>query len=87
MIQPPVFLLQQQVALKTARRVAVSRGASFADFLPATDKIRAKVRAVRPPFVQIHFGFPRLMKGKALVYYLICACASIAEQICITRIR
>jgi hypothetical protein len=26
MIQPPAFLLQQQVALKTARRVAVVRG-------------------------------------------------------------
>ena len=48
MIRPPAFLLQQQVALKTARRVAVARGASFASFLPATDKIRAKVRAVRP---------------------------------------
>jgi len=49
MIQPQAFLLQQQVALKTARRVAIARGASFADFLPATDEIRAKVRAVRPP--------------------------------------
>lgn len=48
MIQPPAFLLQQQVALKTARRVAIARGASFARFLPATDKIRAKVRAVAP---------------------------------------
>jgi hypothetical protein len=34
MIQPQAFLLQQQVALKTARPVAVARGASFADFLP-----------------------------------------------------
>jgi hypothetical protein len=64
MIQPQAFLLQQQVALKTARQVAVARSASFADFLPATDKIRAKVRAVRPPFVQTHFGFPRFMNGK-----------------------
>jgi hypothetical protein len=30
MIQPPALLLQQQIALKTARRVAVARGASFA---------------------------------------------------------
>jgi hypothetical protein len=29
--------------------VLVARGASFASFLPATDKIRAKVRAVKPP--------------------------------------
>jgi hypothetical protein len=29
--------------------VLVARGASFASFLPATDKIRAKVSAVRPP--------------------------------------
>ena len=30
MVQPPALLLQQKVALKTARRVAVARGASFA---------------------------------------------------------
>ena len=30
MIQPPALLLQQQVALKTTRRVTVARGASFA---------------------------------------------------------
>ena len=64
MIQPTSFLLQQQVTLKTARRVAIARGASFADFLPATYRIRAKVRAVRPPFAQIHSGFPRFMNGK-----------------------
>jgi hypothetical protein len=37
LIQPPAFLLQQQVALKTARRVAVASGAAFASFLRATD--------------------------------------------------
>jgi hypothetical protein len=36
--------------------------------------------------VQTHFGFPRFMNGKDPLY-LICVCASIAEQLCITRIR
>jgi hypothetical protein len=33
MIQPPAFLLQQQVALKTARRVAVGYGCVFCQLL------------------------------------------------------
>jgi hypothetical protein len=43
-------------------------------------------RSEKIRFAQIHFGFPRFMNGKDPLY-LICACASIAEQLCITKIR
>jgi hypothetical protein len=48
MIKPPAFLLQPQVALTTAHRVAVARDASFARFL--LRQIRSGLRFARSDF-------------------------------------
>ena len=76
MIQPPAFLLQQRVALKTARRMAVAGDASFAG--SCTLPIRSELRFARSHLHTQRFG-KKIKKRKFLG-----RCALMAKS---TRIR